>query len=201
MTLGEVKAATANLAFAEELADLDSAVEAGFYRALARAIWTTDALRPTRCVATFRHAAPYEGAKEVGAGDVLYDLRSLVPGIAALTEPPMLLREGHVIGMTSDYVLSGAHDLYLSRAFEGEVRLCCRMTPIIPDEDWEPDTVLSLDEELCQLLPLLTAHYLLMDDDAEKADRYLSLYREQYARLLSTEQRQNAVGYRSVNNW
>ncbi len=201
MTLHEVKAATANLVFAEELADLDSVAEAGFYRALSRSIWVTDGLRPTRRIITLSHTPPYADSCEVGASDVLYDLRSLSSDIASLTEPPARPTEEGYLPLSRGYVLSGSHHLYLSRSIAGEVRLTCRIRPFIPDETTPPETPLSLDEELCQLLPLLTAHYLLLDDDTDKANHYLALFREQYALLATAASVPAPTAWRSVNHW
>ncbi len=201
MTLQEVKAATASLVFAQELADLDSVVEAGFYRALSRAIWVTDGLRPTRRIFTLSHTPPFETAREVGAADVLYDLRSCDSGVISLLLPPARLGDADYLPLTEGYVLSGGTELYLPRTATGEYRLVCRMRPRIPDEATPAEEHLSLDEDLCQILPLLTAHYLLLDDDAEKANHYLSLYREQYALFVSHMSLPAAVTWRSVNSW
>ncbi len=201
MTLSEVKSATANLVFAEELADLDTTAEAGFFGALARAIWTTDALRPTRRILWVHHTPPYPDAVEVGSLDVLYDLRRYASDIASVVGAPALVEDGTPIALTSDFVISGAHFLFLSRTLSGDVRVCCRIRPTVPTVYDDPDTALSLDEELCQLLPLLTAHYLLLDDDPEKANHYLSLYREQYALLKTEDSLPTPVKWRSVNNW
>ncbi len=201
MTLYEAKAATANLVFAQELADLDSVCEAGFYRALARAIWVTDALRPRTRIFSLSHTPPFDNAHEVGASDVLYDLKHLGTDILSLTEPPQVLAEEGYRPLTHGYVLSGGTDLYLKRELVGEYRLVCRLRPLIPDETNDPDTPLSLDEDLAVILPLLTAHYLLLDDDMEKANHYLALYREQYTLLATAETVRAPVRWRSVNNW
>ncbi len=201
MTLTEVKAATASLVFAQELADLDSVVEAGFFSALARAIWVTDALRPTRRILTLTHTPPFDDACEVGAADVLYDLRRLDASVAALLEPPAHMTEDGALPLTSNFVLSGGTRLYLNRALTGTYRLVVRLAPATPDDATDPELPLSLDEDLCQLLPLLTAHYLLLDDDPDKAEHYLSLYREQYNLLIGAGSLTPAVTWRSVNNW
>ncbi len=201
MTLNEIKAATASLVFAQELADLDSVCESGFYPALARAIWVTDALRPKTRIFSLTHTPPFEMAEEVGRADVLYDLRILDTAVINLTEPPALLSGDEYRALGNGYILSGGTHLYLTKRLTGEYRLTCRMRPMTPDESDDPDLPLPLDEDLAQLLPLLTAHYLLLDDDAEKANHYLSLYREQYALLATAAEIPASVGWHSVNSW
>ncbi len=201
MTLHEVKAATANLVFAQELADLDSVAEAGFFPALARAIWVTDGLRPTCRMLSFLHTAPYPGAAEIGGFDILYDLRNFAPEIASVTAPPCLICDGEEYPLTHGYVFSGGHHLYLKRYLSGEIRVSYRIRPTVPHETDDPDIPLALDEELCQLLPLLIAHYLLLDDDVEKANHYLALYREQYALLSTKSSLPVAIRCHSVNQW
>ncbi len=201
MTLYEVKAATASLVFAQELADLDSVSESGFYPALARAIWVTDVLRPKTRIFTLTHTPPFEGAHDVGAADVCYDLRRLDSAVISLAEPPAREEEAGYQSLTHGYVLSGGTHLYLSRFMTGRIRLVCRLRPDVPNEMSDPETPLSLDEDLAQILPLLTAHYLLLDDDPEKAAHYLSLYREQYALFATSPHLPAAATWRSINAW
>ena len=51
------------------------------------------------------------------------------------------------------------------------------------------------------LLPLLTASYVWLDDDPEKAQYYLSLYREGMSSLKYYHRERVAAGYRNVTGW
>jgi hypothetical protein len=62
------------------------------------------------------------------------------------------------------------------------------------------DTAIDIGEECAPLLPLLTASFLWLDDDAAKAQYYMSLYRDSMAniRRYSTVRLDNGYG---VNGW
>ena len=61
--------------------------------------------------------------------------------------------------------------------YEGEIKLTYKKSPPRISLD-EPDTELPLPSDILHLLPLLTAAYIWLDDDTEKAYYYMSLYRE-----------------------
>ncbi len=82
----------------------------------------------------------------------------------------------------------------------GEIFLRYRRRPRTPlgNEDSE---VLDLPPECEHALALLVASYVWLDDDADKADRYLSAYREQMAEVRRTEAGRIDPRYESVNAW
>ena len=51
------------------------------------------------------------------------------------------------------------------------------------------------------LLPILTASYLWLDDDPEKAEYYASVYRTEANRLLVTQPKSMSVEYKDVLGW
>ncbi len=82
---------------------------------------------------------------------------------------------------------------------ECEVRYRRKHTPITPDTP--DDFVLEADEDLCQLVPLLVAAYLCLDDAPDKAEFYLKLYAEQYARVKAEPNPTPPPEWRSSNGW
>lgn len=59
---------------------------------------------------------------------------------------------------------------------------------------------IDLDEELCALLPFLIASIVWVDDEPQKAEYYLSIYRERAALLMSQQKNDAPVPYRT-NGW
>ena len=89
--------------------------------------------------------------------------------------------------------------IYLPDGYFGEIYITYRCTP----------PVLSLfdrDEEICvpkdtePLLPLLTASFMLLDDEPEKAEYYMALYRDALAGVLRYQTRELSCEY-LTNGW
>lgn len=89
--------------------------------------------------------------------------------------------------------------LYLPFGYTGDITLEYRRKPAIPTFD-DPDEVIDISEECVTMLPLLVASYVWLDDDREKSEYYLSLYKD----ILSTLMRRNSRVVESeymTNGW
>ena len=64
-----------------------------------------------------------------------------------------------------------------------------------------PDAEIPAEEELLHLIPLLCASYYWLDDDAEKAERYLLLYRDGMSNLRAASRNNQGGGYDDVLRW
>ena len=60
---------------------------------------------------------------------------------------------------------------------------------------------LDLDEELCALMPLLVAAYVWIEDEPEKAEYYMNLYRERVQEIVVSHRDTSPVLIRNVNGW
>ena len=202
MTLEECKSATTLLAFAEEMSELHNTAEEAFFAALTRAIWQTEGVRPRTASLVLCHTYPFSQAKEVGEdGYARYHLDLLAESFSSLAEPPLFLTSEGYRSLRGGYLWEGGHILSLPTAKEGYVRILYRRCPQTFTPEMPLETVIDLDEDLCQLLPLLVAHYLLLDEEPEKATQYLTLYREQYALARNNRVINNGADYYSVNGW
>lgn len=202
MTLEECKSATILLAFAEEMSELHNTAEEAFFAALTRAIWQTEGVRPRTASLLLCHTHPFPLAKEVGEdGFARYHLDSLAEDFSSLAEPPLYLTPEGYVSLSGGYLWEGGRVLSLPCAKDGYVRILYRRCPQVFTPEMPLDSVIDLDEDLCQLLPLLVAHYLLLDEEPEKAAQYLTLYREQYALLRNNRVTNNGADYYSVNGW
>ena len=84
--------------------------------------------------------------------------------------------------------------------YVGEIRLKYKCTPPEVSAD-APGAELAIDAELVHLIPLLTASFVWLDDDAEKARYYASLYRDGMAALKLYNQRCVCADYTDVTGW
>lgn len=127
--------------------------------------------------------------------ELVFDLAELTDDFLAFAELPSDMRGRAIKGAR----FSGSR-LYLPESSEGVVNISYRRRPKSP-------TVDSLDEELDipteteTLLPLLTASYLWLDDDREKAEYYLNAYREEMAILRRYISPAAGRGYDVPNGW
>ena len=65
----------------------------------------------------------------------------------------------------------------------------------------ENNTEIVFDEEICSLLPLLVAAYIWIDDEPEKAQYYMNLYRERAAELERRTRSVAPVMMKNVYGW
>ena len=60
---------------------------------------------------------------------------------------------------------------------------------------------LDLDEELCSLMPLLVAAYVWIEDEPEKSEYYMGLYRERVQEIVVSHKNTALVLIKSTNGW
>lgn len=112
-----------------------------------------------------------------------YDLSTLLPDFLDLATPPMRAEDMEKMG--KGFHLRGARMIF-PYAAEGTFKIFYRRKPkeivhtSAPTEDY---TEIDLDDELCTLLPLLTAAYVWAEDEPEKAAYYMELWRERSAEV------------------
>lgn len=90
--------------------------------------------------------------------------------------------------------------LSVPSTYRGRIRIKYRkcIPDISPDN---ADGEIDLPEEYHSLLPLLTASYVWLDDDAEKSQYYMSLYRDGMAALKLYTTKEINAHYTDVVGW
>lgn len=91
-------------------------------------------------------------------------------------------------------------NLILPYSFSGEVNLKYRSAPPAVSSDIK-DTQIDIPRELLHLVSLLTASYVWLDDDADKAQYYYSLYRDAMAAVKVYGTRCLDTAYTDVLRW
>lgn len=89
--------------------------------------------------------------------------------------------------------------LSLPYSFTGEVIISFKTRRDVPDFDSE-DEVIDVPAECEEMLPLLVAFYVWLDDDGEKAETYLSLYKDMLSSLKRGSTRLVNTAY-ATNGW
>ncbi len=89
--------------------------------------------------------------------------------------------------------------LYLPSDFLGEATLTYKRAPYVPTGD-DMDEVIDLPRDSEELLPLLVASYLWLDDDAAKAEYYMALYRSGISTVRATSSLELGREY-TTNGW
>ena len=84
--------------------------------------------------------------------------------------------------------------------YSGEINLTYRRLPRLPTLT-EPDAQIDVPREYEPLLPLLTAFYVLLDDEDEKAEIYKKAYTEALGCIKGAKYSASGLGYKDVNGW
>lgn len=124
-----------------------------------------------------------------------YDLRKIFPDfLFALSSPTD--GEGEKIRGAS--VSSGM--MYIPYGYVGEVVVeYRRRAPEVSVN--APDAQLDIPTELASLVPLLAAAYVWLDDDAEKAQYYMSLYRDGMSAVKLYTRRAVDTAFTDATGW
>lgn len=143
-----------------------------------------------------------EEAPLVGGGACVgYDLSALAPDFAALSEPPARWDGTRYVSVPGGYYFEEYDRIYLERRLPGSYRIRYRRAVPTVDENWGDERELPLSPELCDLLPLCLAYYLLLDEEPAAAAEYRALYREHAAMLERAGNGGVPAAYESTNNW
>ncbi len=111
-------------------------------------------------------------------GSSRYDLSALIDDFGALSSPPAKKGGQRPIG-GDGYRLESGHLLSLPNDAPATLTLTYRRRLSLPEEGELP-----LTEEESQLLPLLCAAYVWLEDDPDKAAFYFNRFREGEGRLV-----------------
>ena len=131
------------------------------------------------------HLASFESAVSSDTRDIVIydeeeklDVRRHLPDFLSFTALPTNAK-GNLIPKSS--VREGY--IYLPRGFLGEIRVTYRCSPPALSL-FAKDENIDIPKDAEPLLPLLTASFMMLDDDPSKAEYYMILYREAVGRLL-----------------
>lgn len=143
---------------------------------------------------------PYTSGNEVSNIPIFskekeYKISEAIPDFLAFTKMPTD-EEG--------YEISGSRicgdTLYLPSDFKGEVNILYKRRPKALTIDY-PDEQIDIPKSAENLLSLLVAAYLWLDDDPDKAQYYMQLYRDEMVRLKRYIPSGIGGSYQDVTGW
>ena len=123
------------------------------------------------------------------------DLCERISDIAYVTGIPTDSRGRRIEG-----AYTVGNTLYLPREFSGEALITYKPHPS-PITSTDPNKAVDIPKPLAHLLPILTASYLWLDDDPEKAEYYAAIYRSEASRISYSARRSTCAGYSDVTGW
>jgi hypothetical protein len=134
---------------------------------------------------------------------VEYDFAHLTDDFMSFVCPPIVdAQRGKAFTMNQDYFVEGSSKLLIPASASGAFDVCYNRRPKeVTATDMENGLDIDLDEELCAILPNLVASYIWVDDEPDKAQYYLSLYREQVAEIVAKERNMRPIVYRNKTGW
>lgn len=90
--------------------------------------------------------------------------------------------------------------LFIPEGFDGKISLTYKVCAPTVSVD-TPDSEIDIPKEAENLIALLAASYYWVDDAPDKAEYYLSLYREAISNVKRYETRALGGGYNNVTGW
>lgn len=108
--------------------------------------------------------------------------------------------------LLGEYTIENQNTILLPREYPGayQISYIHKATPIsmtanVNDGINSPD--IDLDDDLAALMPNLVAAYVLLDDEAEKAQYYLDLYNRRAIQIQTNEKDITPVLFQSTYDW
>jgi hypothetical protein len=130
-----------------------------------------------------------------------YDISDLAEDFLALAERPIEMN-GHIV-MNTGYEIENGRVILLPRDNPGIYKI--RYKKLVQSIEYEPSPAederdIPLDGDLCQLLPLLIASYVWIDDEPSKAQYYLNLYTVRAREIVAAKSNVSPLKY-DTNGW
>ena len=159
---------------------------------------------------TLRNVAVYDSVLSDNEEDiptfgtfVRYDMTSITDDYLAFSSPPVI-EDKNYQKLFDGYEIE-TDTLLLPYNARGVYRVSYKRKPqgvkSEPDLPVNNSTKIDLDEELCTLLPLLTASYIWLEDEPERSMYYKNLYNERAAEILSFKRNITPAKAININGW
>ncbi len=130
-----------------------------------------------------------------------YDMRKYDPRFIELCDNPFV---SSFTRLTENYYFEDNSVLLLPASEAREIKIKYKKSPALliytdsPDSD---NTVIELDPELVQLMPLLVAAYIWLDENDGKAQYYMDLYYRRAAEIQANKKSREGAKYVNVTGW
>ena len=131
-----------------------------------------------------------------------YDMTKLDDDFLVLAEAPIL--EGRrKMRLNQEYEMEGDKIILIPSFICGEIKILYKHLPnklVYRDEPSVDETPIDLDEELCSLLPLLVAAFVMAESEPQLANSYMNTYRDWASRLEALNEDHSSAKI-TTNGW
>ena len=131
-----------------------------------------------------------------------YDMREIAEDFLEFNTPPVAEEDGYM--SAEDYRIEGGTVLLLPYDKPGAYKVLYKRLPrkINGEDSLEDSTeVIDLDDELAALLPPLIAAYVYAEDEPDRSEYYMSLYRQSAAEIRATMRKASVVAIKNKSGW
>lgn len=137
------------------------------------------------------------------ARNITYDIASRTNDFMAFVCPPIVdAKRDKAFVLNQDYFIEEEGKILIPASAKGVFDICYQRKPReVTSDGMETNESIDLSDELCAILPNLVASYIWLDDEPDKAQYYLSLYREQVAEITVKEKDMRPFLYRNKTGW
>lgn len=132
-----------------------------------------------------------------------YDIKKLVSDFMALCCPPIKEEEENTM-LNQEYDQEGDSVILLPYDKRGVYKVLYEHRPTAIENTGatvDDTQELDLDEELCSLMPLLVAAYVWIEDEPEKSEYYMGLYRERVQGIVTSHKNTAPVLIKNTSGW
>lgn len=132
-----------------------------------------------------------------------YDVKKLVTDFMALCCPP-IAEAGENTLLNQEYEQEGDSVILLPYNKRGVYKILYEHRPTAIENTGsttEDTQELDLDDELCSIMPILVAAYVWIEDEPEKSQYYMNLYRERVQEISLSRRDTSPVLIKSTNGW
>lgn len=197
MTLKELHDATAALGFEDELESAN-----GFFAAANRALYCANRIRPrvAELEVTISNDEDFAQDKEIdGKRYRRIDVRDRCADFLCLMPTPVL-RGTLPLRENEDFIVLDRGTVFLPCDTAGlyRIRYFKKLRRLTNDDE---EAEIDLDEDICQILPLLVASYVWLEDEEEKAEKYKALFYSEAARIEGFTKKSRYDAYNLDEGW
>lgn len=134
------------------------------------------------------------------AGIQRYPMKELVKNFMGFYKKPTIEENERLVPF-DDFDIEMRDRLVIKGSFSGKVNVYYKKKPTQITADTEDDFELELDESIQELVPLLAAYHIWLDDDDVKATYYYNLYETRRNELITANTPDKKLSFNGGLSW
>lgn len=139
-----------------------------------------------------------QSGKDVGI--MRYDMSNLVYNFLDFYKKPTVEAREELLCF-DDYKIENRKILVLKGSFAGKINCYYKKMPTPITNKTEEEYKIELDAAACELVPLLAAYHIWLDDDDAKAVQYYNMYENNRDELMAVMQESARLKFNGGISW